>query len=236
MNKGLQIFLLGLVFLTNVAIGFGVGKIMSFTEDVIPVEEYVEEAEPVVPEIILSTVPVILSDAVTAPARDAKGNFSFSAKAEVESGHQLKYVLYKDDECIELFSENLSGAFVDVLPVSSNTYYLRVQNIITGDWSEVLPIAGFVPLQMFTKITKAELENLINIQQDYTMAPKDFKHRIAPSLKLIVNGANENERAVSDIADICMKTFNGVWASVVVEGVEYDRQNRLQKLTIRVNY
>ena len=57
MNKGLQIFLLGLVFLTNVAIGFGVGKIMSFTEDVIPVEEYVEEAEPVVPEIISNLSP-----------------------------------------------------------------------------------------------------------------------------------------------------------------------------------
>ena len=236
MNKGLQIVLLGLIFLTNVAVGFGVGKVMSFGKDKAPEVVPVVEPEPVVPEIILSTVPEILPEGVTAPARDANGNFSFSAKAEVESEHQLKYVLYKDVTCVELYSENLTGTFAGVAPVSSKTYYLRVQNVVTGDWSEVLPVTGFVELPMFVKITKAELENLINVQQDYTMAPKDFKHRIAPSFKIVVNGANENERAVSDIADICMKTFNGIWASVVVEGIEYDRQNRLQKLTIRVNY
>jgi hypothetical protein len=89
---------------------------------------------------------------------------------------------------------------------------------------------------MYEKITKTELEDLINVKRDYSMAPKDFKKRTSPSLQIIVNGANENERGVSDVADICMKTFNGVWASVVVEGVAYDSQNRLHKLTIRVNY
>ena len=111
-----------------------------------------------------------------------------------------------------------------------------MQNISTGEWSDVLPVDGFVQLIMYEKITKAELEDLINVKRDYSMAPKDFKKRTSPSLQIIVNGANENERGVSDVADICMKTFNGVWASVVVEGVAYDSQNRLHKLTIRVNY
>lgn len=235
MNKGLQLFFAGVVFLISGAVGFVLENIL-LENDKEAAEVLAEETESVAVQEVRSTVPFILSDSVTTPVRDGKGNFSFSAKAEVESGHQLKYALYKDAACAEFVSENLSGSFTNVLPLPSKTYYLRVQNLGTGDWSDVIPVTGFVELQMYQKITKSELENLINVQKDYSMAPKDFKYRISSSFSIVANGVNENERGVSDLADICMKTYNGVWASVVVEDVSYDRQNRLQKLTIRVNY
>lgn len=231
MNKGLQIFLLIVVFLVSGVAGFFLENILLEQN-----KEVIEEPAPIVPQVTLSSIPVILEDSITAPERNANGNFNFSVQAEVETSHQLKYALYKDETCTELAVENLSGAFADVPPVASRIYYLRVQNISTGEWSDVLPVDGFVQLIMYEKITKAELEDLINVKRDYSMAPKDFKKRTSPSFQIIVNGANENERGVSDVADICMKTFNGVWSSVVVEGVAYDRQNRLDKLTIRVNY
>ena len=235
MNKSLQLFFAGVVFLVSGAIGFVLENIL-LENDKEVVEVLVEEEETVVVQELPSTIPCILPGSVTTPGRDGNGNFSFSVKAEVESGHQLKYALYKDAACAELVSENLSGSFTNVLPLSSKTYYLRVQNLGTGDWSDVIPVTGFVELQMYQKITKAELENLINVQKDYSMTPKDFKYRIAPSFAIVANGVNENERGVSDLADICMKTYNGVWTSVVIENITYDRQNRLQKLTIRVNY
>lgn len=235
MNKGLQIFLLVCVFLISAAVGFVLEQIL-LEGEAAHQEVVIVEPEVVIPQDTVSTIPVILIDAVKVPVREANGNFSFSAQAEVESGQQLKYALYKDEACMELVTENLSGNFYDVPPVSSAVYYLRAQNLVTGDWSDILPVNGFVQLVMYVKITKAELENLINVQKDYTMAPKDFKKRTSPTFTVVVNGANENERGVSDIADICMKTLNGIWSSVVVEDLDYDRQNRLQKLTIRVNY
>lgn len=231
MNKGLQIFLLGLVFLISGVAGFVIEELL-FEKSVV----VSEEPAPVAIQDTLSPVPVILAESIAAPQRNANGNFDFSVQAEVETSHQLKYALYKDEICTELVAENLSGVFSDVPPVSSKIYYIRVQNLTTGDCSDVVSIDGFTQLVMYQKITKAELEDLINVKKDYSMAPKDFKKRTSPSFQIIVNGANENERQVSDVADICMKTFNGVWSSVVVETVGYDRQNRLDKLTIRVNY
>lgn len=235
MNKGLQIFLLGLVFLISGAVGFLLEGILLKRVN-LGKEPSVVETVPVVPEDTLSTIPVIVMDEVTTPIREADGNFSFSARAEVESGHQLKYVVYKEDACLDPVAENLSGSFTTLPPLPSKIYYLRVQNIVTGDWSESVPVEGFVQIIMYERITKALLEDLINVKKDYSYAPKDFKKRTSPSLQIVVNGANENERPVSDVADLCLKTSNNIWTSVVVEQVEYDRQNRLQKLIVRVNY
>ena len=235
MNKSLQIFLLGLVFLISGALGFVLEGIL-LEGNAADGKAYEAQPEPVVEETV-STIPVFLESGITAPERDAKGNFRFSARAEVESAHQLKYVLYKDVNCTELVSENISGQFTDVPPVASKTYYIRVQNMATGDWSVSMPVQGFVALPKYDKITKAELENLFNVQKDYNMAPRDFKNRLAPSYTIVANGMNENERPVSDIADVCLKIFNETWSYVVVEEpIIYDNQNRLKKLTIRVNY
>jgi hypothetical protein len=78
MNKGLQIFLLIVVFLVSGVAGFFLEGILLEQN-----EEVIEEPAPVVPQVTLSSIPVILEDSITAPERNANGNFNFSVQAEV---------------------------------------------------------------------------------------------------------------------------------------------------------
>lgn len=236
MNKGLQIVLLGLLFLVSGAVGYILEDILLGKEDTseVVVEQPVAEQE--VQEPAVSTIPVIPADGIKGPERNAAGNFDLSVLASVESAHQLKYFLYKDEACTQEAASNLSGTFADIPAVASKTYYVRVQNLATGDVSEVLPVAGFVELFKYKQITKAELEKLFNVDQDWGAASDDFRVRVSSSLSIKVNGLKEGERGVAKCDDICMKVFNGIWSSVVVENIGYDAQNRMNKLVIKVNY
>ena len=236
MNKGLQIVLLGLLFLVSGAVGYILEDILLGKKEasVVVVEQPVAEQE--VQEKAVSTIPVIPSDGIKGPERNAAGNFNLSVLASVESAHQLKYFLYKDEACTQEAASNMSGVFADIPAVASKSYYVRVQNLTTGDVSEVLPVAGFVELFKYKQITKAELEKLFNVDQDWGAASDDFRVRIAPSRSIEVNGLKEGERGVAKCDDICMKIYNGIWANVIVEKVYYDGQNRMNKLIIKVIY
>ena len=139
MNKGLQIVLLGLLFLVSGAVGYILEDILLGKEDTSEVVVEQPVAEPEVQEPAVSTIPVIPADGIKGPERNAAGNFELSVLASVESAHQLKYFLYKDEACTQEAASNLSGAFADIPAVASKTYYVRVQNLATGDVSEVLP-------------------------------------------------------------------------------------------------
>lgn len=236
MNKGLQIVLLVLLFLVSGAVGY-------FLEDILLGDKVVAEAaveqpvaEPAAARDTVSTVPVILKDAITAPKRAENGTYGFSVQATVESAHQLKYILYKDEACTQELTGNLSGVFTDIPAAAAKTYYLRAQNVATGDFSEVCPVEGFVQLQMYKKITKAELDQMFNVVKEYERVPKDFLSRISGSLKITANGLSQDARQITKIAQIFNNLSVGVWQSVVVEDIRYDAQGRMNVLIIKVNY
>lgn len=235
MNKGLQIVLLGVLFLVSGAVGYILEDVL--IENKGAAETAVQEtvAEPVAPQDTVSTVPVIMQDGISAPKRAESGKYGFSVQASVESAHQLKYLLYSDEACTQEVASNLSGVFADIPAAASRTYYVRVQNVATGDLSEVVPVEGFVQLVMYQKITKAELEKLINEDRDWGAAPKGFNDRIATPISITVSGLKPDERGVTTVPDICLKTSNNWWSSVVVENIGYDGQGRMNKLAIKVN-
>lgn len=236
MNKGLQIVLLGVLFLVSGAVGYILEDVLLEKEDAVDTAVQETVAEPVAPKDTVSTVPVIMQDGISAPKRAESGKYGFSVQASVESAHQLKYLLYSDEACTQEVASNLSGVFADIPAAASRTYYVRVQNVATGDLSEAVPVEGFVQLVMYQKITKAELEKLINVDKDWGVAPKGFSARIASPLSITASGLKQGERGVAKVDDICMKVFNGIWSSVVVENIGYDAQGRMNKLVIKVNY
>lgn len=241
MNKGLQIFLLILLF----AIGFGGGYVI---EDMLlgnkeksqPKYDQGQEKEYTDKELgdesdeAKSTVPVI--DGKPTPKRSANNTYSFTAKATVESGDNLMYELYSDASCTNLIDENRSGEFSNILSSSNGKYYLCVVNLNTNDVSEVCEISGFVYVQMFTKLESHEIENVVNNIKIWSDVPADFKNRVAIPIKITVSNLRSDENPVSNLADACRKVNMGTWNSITVTDKAYDGQGRLNALTISVNY
>ena len=238
MNKGLQIFLLILLF----AIGFGGGYVI---EDMLlgnkeepltkptpipdPYDQLGDESDEA-----KSTVPVI--DGKPTPKRSANNTYSFTAKATVESGDNLMYELYSDASCTNLIDENRSGEFSNIPSSSNGKYYLCVVNLNTNDVSEVCEISGFVYVQMFTQLESHEIENVVNNIKIWSDVPADFKNRVANPIKITVSNLRSDENPVSNLADACRKVNMGTWNSITVTNKAYDSQGRLNALTISVNY
>ena len=238
MNKGLQIFLLILLF----AIGFGGGYVI---EDMLlgNKEEPLTKPTPIPnpydqsgdeSDEAKSTVPVI--DGKPTPKRSANNTYSFTAKATVESGDNLMYELYSDASCTNLIDENRSGEFSNIPSSSNGKYYLCVVNLNTNDVSEVCEISGFVYVQMFTKLESHEIENVVNNIKIWSDVPADFKNRVANPIKITVSNLRSDENPVSNLADACRKVNMGTWNSITVTNKAYDAQGRLNALTISVNY
>lgn len=228
--KNNQIALLVLVFVVCGACGFFLGRaVMGAGKNVEP-EVVVEEYEEV-----LSTVPVI--DGIKAPTGKG-GIYEFSVSASVESGDAIVYVLYNDESCSVKIADNLDGLFSGIPGTDSKKYFVRVQNYRTAEVSDVVAVEGFAKLHMFRKIQESELENLFNVTKSWSDAPDWMSASVSPSLQLqIVNLDPDREpRATRTLGEVCMKVANGQWESVDVRSLSYDGQNRLQKLSIAVNY
>jgi hypothetical protein len=244
MNKGLQAFSLIALFAVSGFIGyiaegiliekqlpFGIAKPAPVVEPVVePIPEPVVE-----PVVTLSTIPTFVEGGGSAPKRDSAGKYNFAVQAVVESGDALKYILYKDEACTEEVASSDDGNFKNIPSIANATYFLRVQNTATGEYSEIAEVKGFVWVKMYTKVSKSELEGLIN-SGDFGRCPSDYKERILRTIKIEVRGMNPNERGVSSLADMFSKISMGTWASVNVVETAYDAQGRLSKLVVSVNY
>ena len=237
MNKGLQVFLLILLFAVSGFIGYVVeGIVIEPTAQHNTPQPVVDTIVVPEPEIVLSTIPVISENGITAAKRNEVGKYSFSVEATVESGDVLKYVLYRDETCLEeVVCGTDSGLFENVPGVANATYYLRVQNTATGEYSDVFSIKGFVQIKMYAKIQKAELERLIN-SGNFEACPRDYKERRTKNMTIVTKGIKPDEREVSSLADIFSKISMGQWASVTVDNIVYDDQGRMSKLFVSVNY
>lgn len=234
MGKNVQIVLLVCVFAVCGTGGYFLGGLVP--DDVEP-QPVVETAAPVVaPEPAPSAVPVV-SEVSMARRNESTGKYSIDVTASVPSGDNLIYVLYSDETCSVEVAKELTGQFVDIPASASARYWLRVENLKTGDKSEVCPVDGFRQITMYKKITKEEVERICNTNDFSTAGSKAFHSRISNQLKLMPIGMKSGERPVASVSDICNKISMNTWDSITVEdNIAYDGQNRMIKLTFKVNY
>ena len=236
--KNNQIIMLVLVFVLSGVCGwFLEGVILgdhSMTHEVeieTPVEEPVE---------VKSTVPVIdVANTVLEVAKNGKYNLTVSAA--VESGDPLSYVLYPDKTCQEADAATVNdGVFKDIPGISGQTYYLRVQNTNTSEFSDIVPVEGFVKVIRYEKITEAELEELFNRYKSWSKAPAAMTSKMEKSaLKnlqvVVVNKVPNEEYIPQSLREICQNVSAGIWKKVDVVGEpSYDDQCKLRKLKIEV--
>ena len=236
--KNNQIIMLVLVFVVSGVCGWFLESAIlgdhSETQDaeiVAPVE-----GEPVV---IKSTVPVI--DVETTLPVGTNGKYDLTVSASVESGDPLTYALYLDELCQEKeVMRDADGKFKDIPGISSQTYYLRVQNTNTSEFSDIVPVKGFVQVNRYEKITEAELEELFNRYKSWSNAPAAMTSKMQKSaLKnlqvVVVNDDPNEEYTPKSLREICQNVSAGIWKKVDVVGEpSYDDQGRLRKLKIEV--
>lgn len=233
MGKGLQIALVALLYIVCAVGGYFLHDVVMVSSESDDVPVVVEDVAAEVEVPVVDAVPVIGD--ISAPKRGASGKYSFSVVATVPTEDRLLYVLYSDQECQKEVAQSLDGIFDGLPAVASAKYYVRVQNLATDDLSEVVKVSGFVPVTMYEKITKEEIEKVCN-SGDYTATTK-LNTRIANGCQIVAQGMNSDERGVSTVADVCNKVMMGTWKSVTVAApIEYDSQNRMKKLVLRVNY
>ena len=221
--KNKQIIMLALVFVVSGVCGWFLESAILGDRSEIQDAEIVApvEGEPVV---IKSTVPVI--DVETTLPVGTNGKYDLTVSASVESGDPLTYALYLDELCQEKeVMRDADGKFKDIPGISSQTYYLRVQNTNTSEFSDIVPVKGFVKVNRYKSWSNAPA----------AMTSKMEKSALKNLQVVVVNEDPNEEYTPKSLRDICQNVSAGIWKKVDVVGEpSYDDQDRLRKLRIEV--
>ena len=201
MNKGLQIFLLTLLFLACCAGGYFVGDVVfsqpkATTTNVITVQEVVEpieEPEPAVEEPV--GIPVIV--ATSAPVwNSSKKSYSLTVEATVDTDDYLRYEIIDINSLEPIVEGNFEGKFEGIAPSESGKYIVVVTNIGKKQSTEQL-VEGFnkveAPKPTITPLTAAELTQAINSTDD-GLVPSHIASKFGSRQKVVVlsgSGAND---------------------------------------------
>jgi len=177
-----------------------------------------------------NTMPTITS--VAAPEYSQQTNsYRLEVAAATLNGDRLEYRLYHDDGTeVAAYSDN--GAFDAVPPSENGTYFLEVMNPKTGQKTEMQKIAGF--RKLMAKISAAKVEEILN--SDYTELSKNLTYNFAGTVRIVCHGVKEGDRIPEGVSDVCDKVMMGTWRSVDVTNVGYDAENRVNSITVKVNY
>ena len=219
MGKGLQIALMALLYAASAAGGYFVYDLVA------PSEDRSHEVE-----VQVSHVPEIRS---AVPERQNNGKYSLTIDAAVESGEVLEYQVYSDT-LKGYYSHGLENSFNDIPSISSETYYVRVRNVVTSDLSKFVEVKGFkgqAAQQKFRKITADEIERIV---RDYDTAPKGLNQSIAPGFTITLVGVPADPR-VNSLLEVANRISRRQWVSVkVADDIVYDSQDRIKSLTLQV--
>ena len=240
MNKGLQIFLLVLLFFVCGVVGYFAGEVLldSNVSDDKGVEQVVEDAPVQEPEVVYSTIPVI--EAVYGPELNSDGkSYDLIVEATVESGEDLLYMIVRTlydvdapDTNYEV-AESRDGVFKNIAPSvdADNAYTVLVYNINTDECASQT-VNGFKPIQpAIIPITKEELQRAVNNNKE----PSNWVYRISTQ-------GHTYEVVNHPIANLSKRVnFNSLWEDIGILGykmeivsVGLDSQNRLNYIKAKI--
>lgn len=241
MNKGLQIFLLVLLFFVCGVVGYFAGEVLldSNISDDKGVEQVVEDAPVQETEVVYSTIPVI--EAVSGPVLNSDGkSYDLIVEATVESGDDLLYMIVRTpydvsapDTKYEVASSS-DGIFTNIAPSvdTGYAYTVLVYNINTANEYDRQDVEGFKPIQQDIKpITKEELQIAVNNNKE----PSYWASRISTS-------GQTYEVVNHPIASLSKRAnFNALWEDIGYTGykmeivsVGLDSQNRLNYIKAKI--
>jgi len=232
-----------LAFVAIAAIGFGVAWLfMKPGETVLPPPPPRGDSIP-----SLTDIPKIAKVSHSDFIDNGNYTYSFVAKCEFEGKEKTKfkyeYKLMDKYDGKEL-KTSTDGRFADLSGTESGSYYFKVVISENGTKVETEPmeILGFKkkpatviePRILANPWTKEELEDAILSSQ----ASRDKnKHFISPSVKISYTNIRENEgKGPTILADIEGRLEIGLWESIKVVNVSYNKQNVIIAVELEINY
>ena len=180
---------------------------------------------------------------VTLAAKDVastKDNtYSFSVPFNNTDG-KTKCVLYKsnnDSEKVKTSYSSTDGRFSNVAVERNTSYFVRLETEVDGesvfsDYVQIKELKWVAPKVAMEKLTEAEVEKLIN-ENDRTTLLKD-KH-FSNSTRVVISNVNETSANWKSL-DNFMQQKRFAWKSVIVEGLVFGTDNKIQEIQMTVNY
>lgn len=221
--------------------GCCVGSYLLFPEDILPVYP-TEEKEVILPEEVLSvpdmpskekdSKPEILE--ISAPEYlPLSREYTFVARVGSHEADKVEYRLM-DEFTDDVIAVSHTGEF-RVRPTESGIYKVIARNIRTGAVSNEQYVQGCIKKEVIDRLEKTELLSLLK-NGDYSSTPKDFDSKFSGNLKLNVIGMDKSEPEVTVLSEIFNRVGMGIWSSLEIIDVEYDHDNRISSLVVRVIY
>ena len=167
---------------------------------------------------------------VSKPVYDeATKTYTFETTA---AGNYERFVLADSKKNFVLSQTN---GYFTVQPTSLGKYYVYVEDA-AGHKSDYYEVSGCVT--KVNKITKEELQRVLNTGDSSAAAKADFKNRIKAGCKFTYEGRNESEGdAPMSYNEILQRIKLKTWSSVTVKSVRYNSDSgKLTQATIKVNY
>lgn len=228
MNKTIQIILLILSFLASAALGyFLVGKLGQGHADVSGGEKEAVESEQVVSN---QAAPRVLE--VDTPVYQPKtGLYIFRARGEGKD--IVFYLADANGAVIKNSAQHTTDAVFEVPPVPSGIYQVYVVDDENRQ-SEMVKVQGCVP-QAVVQVNKVTVEELSSIlsAKNTGAARSALDGRIAPGCQFNCKGLSELEENPTSYVEIISRLKRS-WASIVINGIDYDAQGRVRVVDITV--
>ena len=228
------LFLLPVVFLVCIGVGFGVSELISRKPSRKP------SSVDIIKERIVSTdvftvdstaIPFIVS--ISEP-KYSGGSFAFNVHAATKSNAKLDYLLYTlEDATLPYKSDN--GEFVGVSPTEDGIYLLKVINVEVPEYSVEHTVSGFLKptVQPIVKLTKSQIQKILDTQNP----PAGLYLKFAEGYKLRFEGLDPGEPVPDRFDEILNRLLGCTWSAAEVIGEPvYDELNRITLLKIRVIY
>lgn len=175
----------------------------------------------------MASVPKILN--ITTPALK-NGKYVVEIAAEVKRG-RLSYEIRKEPG-YELVNSNNSGKFEDVPYSESGMYRIEVINLDDPQYKDYTIINGFDKpaneLPKITKISSDDIERYLNNKDIATLNKSCRNARIT-----IVNPEDAGQTP-ADCNGVVLNLRMEVWSRVEVEQVNYNSQNYVTSIKLRV--
>lgn len=231
MNKGLEIFLLVLLFCVCGIIGYFGCEMLVGNGDAAPAEKIVEpeliEVEPL-DEPIESPKPTIMDAKCELISSGNGGSYRLTIIAGIDSAEELVYVLYKDKEFTDQISDNYIGVFENLPSTPSGKYYVKVHVEDNAENYDYAEISGFDRVHtLVSPISAQELQASINGTSDGSV-PSDISNRFAASQNVYCNG----KLYANNFTTLWMDVFMGV-AKYQVINVKHDTYNKLTEIHVK---
>lgn len=151
--------------------------------------------------------------------------YSFEVAVEHAPSVAFKVVLLEKGTN-KVVAESKNGKFANV-PASKAEGGMYIIQIVDSKTGKVLcdpqPIDGFLPIQKVShKLSVEQVQELLD-KEDETLIGDGENPYLAPDYKIEFKGVKGNDELPTNLADVIEKVYMGVWKSVKVEALEYDK-------------